>query len=132
MIAPLGAGEILGMGIGLQPAAKAEAYTRIGFESEIRAYWLARRTTLSDAYAFAMRAHDREAIADVRKHLVEYNKDVRGVDSKLILSQDTLNRSLKKREIARKKQEQLGSPYNTRQITRRIQEAVPQESDAEE
>lgn len=132
LIAPLNEGEILGMGIGLQPRAKSHAYTKIGFESETRNYWMTRRAIILDNMYQAVRTRDREAIADTRKRIKEFNEEVRRVEPKMTINARTVQSSITGRMRAARMQERTGSPYKMPTLQRSIEAAVPQESGEDE
>ena len=121
LIAPLDQGEILGMSIGLQPKSKMHAYEKVGYEVEARNYWMARRATLLAAIYHARRTGDREALADTMKHLREYNAEARRVDRSLVVTAQTLQRSVANRGKVAAQQEVWGSPYKNPELTRGIQ-----------
>lgn len=121
LIAPLDQGEILGMSIGLQPKSKMHAYEKVGYEVEARNYWMARRATLLEAIYHARRTGDREALADTMKHLREYNAEARRVDRSLVVTAQTLQRSVANRGKVAAQQEVWGSPYKNPELTRGIQ-----------
>jgi hypothetical protein len=131
-IATPSTGETLGMAIGLQPASKSAAYRKIGFESEVRNYWFARRATIYDGMFYAARAQDREALADMRKRVVEFNKEVRDIDPKMVIKPAELKQSMKLRMRKVREQEHTGTPYSTKTLAQTIEEAVPPRDDGEE
>lgn len=126
LIAPLEGGEILGMGFGLQPRTKSEAYKKIGFESEMRNYWQARRAIVLDNMYEAKRTKDREAMADVRQRVREFNKEARKIEPKLVITAEVAQRSFRNRRRLARMQELTGSPYKNPTMTRTISEAVPE------
>lgn len=125
MLAPLESSEVLGMSIGLQPKAKSVAYTRIGFETEVRNYWMTRRQIVLENMYQALRTKDREALADARKRLVEYNKEVRDVEPAMMVGAKTLQRSMRQRFRAAALQTITGSPFKNPTLTDDVEEAVP-------
>lgn len=129
LIAPLNQGEILGMTIGLQPAAKARAYKRIGFEMEVSSFWMTRRAMVMQTVHEALRTDDREARADAFDRLHEYNKEVMKVDPRMTINVKELQRSIRQRFKVRTMQETLGSPNRNYTLTRTIRDAVPEPGD---
>lgn len=127
MLAPLDSKEILGMSIGLQPRSKSVAYTRIGFETEVRNYWHTRRAMVLTNMYEALRTEDREAIADARKRLVEYNTEVMEIEPAMTINYRTLQKSMRQRFRAAALQTLTGSPYKNPTLTGDIEEAVPLE-----
>lgn len=128
MLAPLETGEILGLGIGLQPRKRSAAMEKLGFESEIRNYWLTRQTLVRANMYEAYRTGDREAIADTTKAWKKYNKEVRAIDPKMQISGKSMRQSLKMKAKKAAQQTKYGTPHNTFELRDTIEEAFPQPS----
>jgi len=121
LIAPLDTPELIGMGLGFQPRAATRAWSKIGFQREIEAYWVSRRQALLENFYWALRAKDREALADLRKRLREYNLEARKVDRALVIDRATLYRSMKQRQRVVVDYAAYGTPGPYRDIARDVQ-----------
>jgi len=70
----LTSGEVFGKALGFQPNIVAANRERIFAQHDIRMYWQARRAGLKDDLWKATMAGDREAIADTRQAIQDFNE----------------------------------------------------------
>jgi hypothetical protein len=104
-------GELVAKNFGFQPTKISTSYEKVSAQYRQGAYWMTRRQQLMKRYKFIKRQEgidNREALADHRKAVREYNLEVGKHPElrKLRLSQKTLNDSWKKAKRMIRKREQ--------------------------
>lgn len=83
-----------GKALGFTPSAASREYEKQRILRDATVYYDARRKALLDAFFLAALRQDREAQADVRRRIRDYNETVRGVEPMLYISGDTISRSV--------------------------------------
>lgn len=109
---PLAIGELVGQALGFTPSRLAEKWDENAALQDAVKYWSTRRGILFNQFAFAAQAKDREALADSREAIREYNSSV--PDKRLRIGMDDLRSSLKQRALANKRSEtgRAGTTYS--------------------
>jgi len=87
--------EQVAQALGFPPTRKNEAYEVRAAKHNARRYWLTRRTLLMEDFAYARRIGDREGVADARKAVREFNKNV--PSPALRISYDDIYQSIQQR-----------------------------------
>lgn len=115
--------EIVAKSLGFQPASISRAQTLKAGQYEARAFWTARKRVLLDAYWQASEiAKDREAIADARRAIAEYNEAV--PTKGLKITSTSIKQSMARRNDAVEAAEQ----YSTMQKS--LQELYQQQAES--
>lgn len=109
---PEQAAEVAAKALGFNPTRLSRRWDRIIAQSDAEAYWAARRTMLTRAYDEARQSGVRENVAKVVQRIRTFNGEA---PQGLAIGRDTLQRSVRSRELARAKRE-AGLP-NTRMMT---------------
>lgn len=107
--------EILGRAAGFNPTAVSNEREIQWQQNDARTYWVTRRSRLFEDYWRATLNQDREAIADVRKAIQEFNKDIpEGVGSKVRITPSDLAKSRQVHMTKKRLSEQGKSPQGKR------------------
>jgi hypothetical protein len=96
-------GEVIGQMFGFSPQRLSSQYKINNQIKDIEQAVLKRRNSLMDSYAKAVREKDRDAQNEIRDEMREFNKANPGKG--IAITQDSLRRSLKKRESISKETE---------------------------
>lgn len=94
-----------GKALGFTPSEATQEYEKQRILRETIKYYETRRQHILDAFFMATLRKDREALADVRKSLRDYNETIRSVEPMLYISGDTISRSIVDRMMNLKKAE---------------------------
>lgn len=120
---PKALAELVGQGLGFQPTALAQKYDEMSAIQDAVKYWATRRGVLFDQFAMAARAKDREALADARQAVREYNESV--PDKRLRISIDDIRQSLRSRQKANRQIEQNRAPTTYSGVAAQIRQGYP-------
>jgi aspartate/methionine/tyrosine aminotransferase len=96
-------GEVIGQMFGFSPQRLSSQYKINNQIKDIEQAVLKRRNSLMDSYAKAVREKDRDTQNEIRDEIREFNKANPGKG--LAITQETIRRSLKKRESISKETE---------------------------
>ena len=115
--------EILGQALGFRPTRVAQRQERDWVKREHARYYEVRRRQLFQDFDYALRIGDREALADVRKAIIDYNNNLPVAG--LRITGEELNRGIKARAKARRLEE-LGLPRSRKMVPlyRSLEEAT--------
>lgn len=122
---PVHQGEIIAQALGFNPTRKAQAWDRIIMQSEAVAFWNIRRGLIYDAYDRAKEGGEAADMAEFKKALTRYNRQV--PYPSLRINYKKLTASYSRRVDSRRKQEQ-GLPNSKMMIPvyREIEELHPE------
>lgn len=97
--------EVTAQALGFTPSRVSQRYELRAAQQMMKEYFTVRRDVILDEYAFSYNARDREAMADVRDSIRNYNNSV--PHPALKIGADDLSRSLKARQKGAQQRETL-------------------------
>lgn len=118
---------LVSQAFGFSSTKLSQKYELMGIKNDMRKYYTSRRQLLMEDYAFASDSGNREALADARRAVIEFNTGLPEGAGALRLTTKILNDSIKQRR-RRARLRTLGMPNERglREEFRQLDQLIPQ------